>query len=440
MSDDLTMPKNVTVIGLGYVGLPLALAFSKELRTTGFDVDASRVDELSIGTDRNREVAESEITSSNLTFTADASCVADAAFIVVTVPTPVTEDHKPDLSMLESASMMIGSQLCERSEGLPVPIVVYESTTYPGCTEEFCGPIIERESGLKAGEGFFLGYSPERTNFGDPEHTLETVIKVVSGETPEVAKVVGYTYGLIAKAGTHMAPNIKTAEASKVIENVQRDLNIALFNELAMIFDRMDIRSSDVFDAASTKWNFHRYQPGLVGGHCIPVDPYYLTYAASKLGHDSKVILSGRSVNDSMPEFIAAKAGSLLRSQGIDPNSAAVLILGAAFKKDVVDIRNSKAIVLAERLATRFGSVRVYDPLIEGVEVERDGARFAMIDDPLDSGVKYDLIVLAVAHSEFVVFVNRLEELLSHDGVVMDLTGTFTPGSNNKTLSDVWTL
>lgn len=249
------------------------MAFAKKLPTTGFDVFQALFDELRAGTDRNREVPEAEITESDLKVPADASCITDAEFIVVTVPTPVTEDHKPNLSLLESANSLIGVRLRERSANLPAPIIVFESTTYPGCTEEFCGPIIERESGLKSGEGFFLGYSPERTNFGDAEHNLQTVVKVVSGQTSEVAQVVDDTYGLIAKAGTHMAANIRSAEASKVIENVQRDLNIALFNELSMNFDRMGIQSADVFDAAVTKWNFHRYQPGLVGGTAYPWIP-----------------------------------------------------------------------------------------------------------------------------------------------------------------------
>ncbi|MBN4059356.1 nucleotide sugar dehydrogenase [Dehalococcoides mccartyi] len=440
MTSDWAMPRNVTVVGLGYVGLPLALAFSKELPTTGFDVDASRIDDLKAGKDRNREVVGAEITSSRLILTADASCIADAEFIVVTVPTPVTEDHKPDLSLLESASRAIGRQLRRRSESLPAPIIVYESTTYPGCTEEFCGPIIESESGLASGEGFFLGYSPERTNFGDPEHTLETVIKVVSGQTPEVATVVNDTYGLIARAGTHLAPSIKTAEASKVIENVQRDLNIALFNELAMIFDRMDIQSSDVFDAAATKWNFHRYKPGLVGGHCIPVDPYYLTYTAEQLGYEPRVILGGRQVNELVPEYLAEKAVNLLAPEGKDPKTSTVLVLGATFKKDVVDIRNSKAIVLAELMAATFGKVHVFDPLVERLEVQ--DASFESIGDPFGNGVAYDVVVLAVAHTRFSKYRNRLSELLSTNGIVIDVDGFFAgPGSSSiNMLHRVWVL
>ena len=294
----MNLPSNLVVIGLGYVGLPLALAFSKEISTTGFDVDTSRVDELLAGVDRNNELSSAELSSSKLSFTKESSCISDAEFIVVAVPTPITESYKPDLGMLKSASELIGNQLREREKNLSPVVVVFESTTYPGCTEEFCGPLIEKASGLKSGVDFFLGYAPERTNFGDGIHTLETIVKVVSGQTPEVAELVSEIYGRVVKAGIHKAVNIKTAEASKLIENIQRDLNIALFNEFAVIFDKMNIRSSDVFDAAATKWNFHRYHPGLVGGHCIPVDPYYMTYASSELGYDARLVLAGRDMNE----------------------------------------------------------------------------------------------------------------------------------------------
>ena len=438
MADSESLPGGVTVVGLGYVGLPLALAFAKKLPTTGFDLDVSRVDGLRAGIDHNSEVDSTTILSSKLTLTTDVSCIADAEFIVVTVPTPVTDDHEPDLSILASVSASIGDQLRGRSEGLPAPIVVYESTTYPGCTEEFCGPIIERESGLRSGEGFFLGYSPERTNFGDAEHTLETVVKVVSGQTSAVAARVAETYGLITKAGTHMAQSIKTAEASKVIENVQRDLNIALFNELSIIFDRIGIQSSDVFDAAATKWNFHRYQPGLVGGHCIPVDPYYLAYAAARTGYDADVVLTGRAINERMPEYVAEKVESLVRGRGDEPDSARVLVLGATFKKNVADTRNSKAIVLAELLAGRFGVVHVYDPYFDPEDgLER---RFEVVGDPADSGREYDLVVMAVGHSEFDVLEDQLPELLSPGGFVFDLTGTLAQNEKIALTTSVWSL
>jgi len=431
-------PENITIVGLGYVGLPLTLAFSKELPTTGFDINSDRVEELSNEIDRNYEVSAVEISASTAPFTTDESSIATADFIVVTVPTPVTEDHQPDLRMLESASVTIGNQLSKRPEGLPAPIIVYESTTYPGCTERFCGPTIERSSGLKVNEGFFLGYSPERTNFGDKDRTLETVVKVVSGGTPEVAKIIGDTYALIAKAGIYTAPSIPTAEAAKVIENVQRDLNIALFNELAIIFDRMDIPSSDVFDAAATKWNFHRYTPGLVGGHCIPVDPYYLTHAASELGHDALVILGGRAMNESMPVFLAEKAESLVADIGVEPKSANALVLGATFKKDVFDSRNSKAIALAEELTKKFSAVHVYDPNIDFSREPRKP--FTDIEDPFESGVKYGVVVLAVAHTEFGPIIERLNELLTDDGLVIDTTGSLSKSKMKKSLRHLWLL
>jgi len=409
-------PSDVTVVGLGYVGLPLALAFAAELPTTGFDNDKSRIEQLRSGNDRNREVESSLISSSNLILTADESCIAEAEFIVVTVPTPVTEDNRPDLSLLESASSMIGRCLRDRSSNASTPIIVFESTTYPGCTEDFCGPIIEQASGLKSGEGFVLGYSPERTNFGDAEHTLETVVKVVSGQTDEAAQVVSDVYSRIAKAGVHMAPDIKTAEASKVIENVQRDLNIALFNESAMIFDRMGIKSSDVFDAAGTKWNFHCYQPGLVGGHCIPVDPYYLTYAAEQAGYVADVILAGRSVNEGMVPRIVEKIQQLTTESGQSPNDVEVLVLGQTFKGDVADFRNSKAILLSDALAGSFKSVTVFDPYGENSDANRD---------PFEGDATFGAVVLAVAHSQFVESIVAVRDLVAADGVMVDLTGSF---------------
>lgn len=410
----LKTPSDVTVVGLGYVGLPLALAFAAKLHTTGFDNDASRIEELRCGKDRNLEVDYDSIKSSKLKLTYDDSCVAEASFIVVSVPTPITAEYQPELKFLESASAMIGRGLRYRSPERQVPIIVFESTTYPGCTEDFCGPIIERESRLKSGEGFLLGYSPERTNFGDTEHTLETVIKVVAGQTETAARVVKDVYSKIAKSGVHMVPNIKTAEASKVIENVQRDLNIALFNETAMIFDRMGINSSDVFGAAGTKWNFHKYQPGLVGGHCIPVDPYYLTYAAQKIGYEANVILAGRGVNERMVEDVVNKIMELIASVDRDEDSSSVLVLGQTFKSDVADFRNSKARHLAETLSSRFASVRVYDPY---------GAKSDINRNPICGASKYDVVVLAVGHSEFLSSIDDIADLVEPDGVFVDLTG-----------------
>jgi len=415
----MNLPSNLVVIGLGYVGLPLALAFSKEISTTGFDVDTSRVDELLAGVDRNNELSSAELSSSKLSFTKESSCISDAEFIVVAVPTPVTKSYKPDLGMLKSASELIGNQLRERGKNLSPVIVVFESTTYPGCTEEFCGPLIEKASGLKSGVDFFLGYAPERTNFGDGIHTLETIVKVVSGQTPEVAELVSEIYGRVVKAGIHKAVNIKTAEASKLIENIQRDLNIALFNEFAVIFDKMNIRSSDVFDAAATKWNFHRYHPGLVGGHCIPVDPYYMTYASSELGYDARLVLAGRDMNERMAEFIADKVFGLINSITGDQAKASVLLLGLAFKPNVSDSRNSKVMTLVNLLLDRDLIVDVYDPFVQ--HRLSGGIDYRMIENPLSSNKEYDAVILAVPHDIFLNHKNRIIELVTAGGLVVDL-------------------
>ncbi|MEC9294069.1 MAG: nucleotide sugar dehydrogenase [Chloroflexota bacterium] len=434
----MNKPTNVVVIGLGYVGLPLALAFSKEIPTSGFDVDPSRVDELRDGVDRNNELSNAELTSSTLRLTKESSCITDAEFIVVTVPTPITHSYEPDLSMLKSASELIGNRLRERDKNLSSAIVVFESTTYPGCTEGFCGPLIEKTSGLKSGVDFFLGYSPERTNFGDGIHTLETVVKVVSGQTPEVAELVSETYGRVVKAGIHIAVNIKTAEASKVIENVQRDLNIALFNELAVIFDRMEIRSSDVFDAAATKWNFHRYQPGLVGGHCIPVDPYYLTYASSKLGYEASVVLAGRNVNEKVAEFTADKVLSLISSGATDETNGSVLLLGVTFKPNVSDLRNSKAITLAGLLLKRNLTLDVYDPLAINRLPEDIGHR--VIENPFISSKTYDAVVLAVPHDMFLDQKTHIVELVAPGGLVVDLASTLDQSAVESLGKIYWSL
>ena len=434
----MTTPTNLIVIGLGYVGLPLALAFSEELPTAGFDIDASRVDELLAGFDRNNEIVSSELISSNLLITKDSACISDADFIVVTVPTPVTQNHDPDLSMLRSASQLIGTSLRGRSRNLTPPIVVFESTTYPGCTEGFCAPLIEQASDLKSGVDFFLGYSPERTNFGDGAHTLETVIKVVSGQTPEVAAVVSDTYGRIAKAGTHIAPDIKTAEASKVIENIQRDLNIALFNELAMIFDRMDIRSADVFEAAATKWNFHRYQPGLVGGHCIPVDPYYLTYASSKLGYDAHVVLAGREVNERVAEFTANKILGLIRSATVGFSNPSILLLGVTFKPNVSDLRNSKVLSLARLLLQRDLTLEVYDP-IAGDQLPED-IGFRLLKDPFVANKTYDAVILTVPHDVFMVKKTCIVDLVNPGGLIVDLVSVLDQSEIEALGNIYWSL
>ena len=336
--------RTICVVGLGYVGLPLACLLARHFKVFGYDRDARKIDELKKGVDRTGEVENLE--QFNIEYSSSAAIISQANFIILAVPTPIAEDLKPDLSSLESASETVGQHLKAGS------IVVYESTVYPGCTEEVCLPILEHSSGLKAGQDFFVGYSPERVNPGDKQHTIDKVTKVVSGQDEETLEIVAGVYGRLTNV--HKASSIKVAEAAKVIENVQRDLNIALMNELALIFDKIGIDTKEVIAAAGTKWNFHTYAPGLVGGHCIGVDPYYLTYKAQQLGYEPKIILAGRSVNEYMAAHVAEKLSGAKK----------VLILGVTFKENVPDIRNSKARDLAQSLQKQGAEVFAYDPLV----------------------------------------------------------------------------
>lgn len=406
MSFSVSEQTKVVVVGLGYVGLPLTLAFDEHFLCTGFDTNAGRVEGLQRGVDFNHEVPSEVIQRSSAVFTDDPACIRDADLVVVTVPTPITEDYEPDLSLLESASKIIGSQLKDRSEGKNPAVVVFESTTYPGCTEDFCGPIIEQESGLVSGEGFYLGYSPERTNFGDQDHSLENVIKIISGQNAEAEQFIFDAYSRIAISGVHRAESIRVAESAKVIENIQRDLNIALFNELSMIFDKMDINSSAVFDAAATKWNFHRYRPGLVGGHCIPVDPYYLTHAAEQVGHDSKVVLAGRAVNEAMPEMILGKIRLLAESEGYSLEESSLLFLGATFKPDVTDMRNSKTFSLFKKIACLNPNAYLVEPNVDPSELDENAPHAISSDAAVEHD--WDIVVVGVAHS------NYSDELRNH--------------------------
>ncbi|MBN4059415.1 nucleotide sugar dehydrogenase [Dehalococcoides mccartyi] len=392
------LPERVAVIGLGYVGLPLAIELGRHLNVVGFDIDETRIAELERGLDRNREVNLEQANDVGLEFTSDARVLSGADLLIVTVPTPVTPDNEPDLSALISACKLIGAQFNSASQHGSAPIIVFESTTFPGCTEEVCGPAIADASGLMQGIDFKLGYSPERTNFGDGEHTLTNVVKIVSGQDEDTLEKISGVYELVTKAGTHRAPNIKTAEAAKVIENVQRDLNIALVNELSMIFDRMDISTSDVLEAAGSKWNFMPYKPGLVGGHCIPVDPYYLTHRARQAGYDPQVILSGRHVNEQMASFIASKTLSMLSDLGVNKEQARILILGLAFKADITDARNTKVTNLVAELERAGAEVDVYDPNVH----TDDWSRFPIrqITD-LVSVSGFDAVVIATGHALF---------------------------------------
>ncbi len=389
------MDKNIAVIGLGYVGLTLAVEFGKKWRTIGFDINLDRIHELTNGFDRTLEVDETNLKSSkHLSFTNDLEQLKEANFFIITVPTPIDKNRRPDLTPLKKASETVGKVLKKGD------IVVYESTVYPGCTEEDCVPILERVSGLKFNVDFFCGYSPERINPGDKVHTVTKIRKITSGSTPEIAEIVDQVYLSIIEAGTYKAPSIKVAEAAKVIENCQRDINIAFVNELALIFERMNIDTVQVLEAAGTKWNFLPFRPGLVGGHCIGVDPYYLTYKAEELGYHPEVILSGRRINDNMGAWVANKVVKLLIHKGHTVNQSNVLILGMTFKENCPDIRNSKVIDIIHELKEFGTNVEIYDPWADNEEVKHEyGVELTKNIDK-----KYDAVVLAVAHDEFESF------------------------------------
>ena len=393
----------IAVIGLGYVGLPLAIEFGKKYKVLGYDVDKNRVDELQQGIDHTQEadlnglLEATNLQNSNpclgLSFSYDETDLKDYNTFIVTVPTPINKFNMPDLKPLIKASEMLGRVI---SKG---DIVIYESTTYPGCTEEDCVPVIERISGLKFNQDFYAGYSPERINPGDKINTLTKIKKVTSGSTPQIADQVDNLYSSIITAGTHKAPSIKVAEASKIIENAQRDVNISFVNELALIFDKVGIDTNDVIDAAGTKWNFLKYRPGLVGGHCISVDPYYLASKAESLGYVPQVILSGRHVNNSIAPFIANKVLKLMIQKIHAIKGANVLILGVTFKENCPDIRNTKVVDIYRELCEFGLNVDVYDPWASSEEVKREYG--VDIIDKLDSSKKYDGVLLAVAHDEF---------------------------------------
>src|SRR5258708_4103349 len=382
----------VAIIGLGYVGLPLAVEFGKVMDTIGFDIDLERISELKKARDRTLEVEPEELKEAKqLKFTSAGEDVRQANYYIVTVPTPVDEFKTPDLRPLESASKLVGGALKKGD------IVIYESTVYPGCTEEICVPVLEKTSGLKFNQDFFCGYSPERINPGEKRHRVTTIKKVTSGSTPEVAEKVDQLYRRIITAGTHKASSLKVAEAAKVIENSQRDINIAFVNELALIFERIGIDTQEVLEAAGTKWNFLPFKPGLVGGHCIGVDPYYLTHKAESLGYNPQVILSGRRINDNMGTYIANAVIKLMTKGELPIHKANVLILGVTFKENCPDIRNSKVIDVIRELQSFGTSVDIYDPHADAIEVHHEYG--LTLTDKLDK--KYHAIVLAVSHTEF---------------------------------------
>ena len=406
----------VTVIGLGYVGLPLAVALAKQFETVGLDVNAGRIAELQAGHDRTGEIDAARLSASTLALTCDPAACPPSDFYIVTVPTPIDGANRPDLGMVEAASRTVGAMLPAAVAEGRVPVVVYESTVYPGVTEDICAPILERVSGLVCGRDFFLAYSPERINPGDREHTIDKITKVISGQTPEVLDRVANLYGAITSGGTFRAASIKAAEAAKVIENAQRDINIAFMNEIAQIFSAMDLSVWDVLAAARTKWNFLPFAPGLVGGHCIGVDPYYLAARAEELGLDPQVILAGRGVNDGMASWVA---GRLHEARG--GKAGSVLVLGLTFKEDVPDLRNSKVADLIAALASAGHAVTVHDPHADPAEARHEYGLEVTGGAPSGS---HDLVLLAVPHREYLALgAPALRALVADGGTLADLKG-----------------
>ena len=403
----------VAIIGLGYVGLPLAVEFGKQLDTTGFDISGGRVTELRLGSDHTREISPEELRDADrLHFTTLVEDLADCSVFIVTVPTPIDQYRRPDLGPLLAASKTIGVVL------KPGDVVIYESTVYPGATEEDCVPVLEQVSGLKCNVDFFVGYSPERINPGDREHRLPNIRKVTSGSTPEAADFIDCLYNLIIVAGTHLAPSIRVAEAAKVIENTQRDLNIALVNELALIFERMNIDTEDVLAAARTKWNFLDFRPGLVGGHCIGVDPYYLTHKAQALGIHPEVILSGRRINDRLGEHIADRVAMLMTTAGINPVGGRVLVLGLAFKENCPDIRNTRVVDLVRGLTRYNLQVDVLDPWVNPANALQEYGLHLI--DRAEPGT-YDAVILAVSHDQFRALGRDVRKLGREACVIFDV-------------------
>ena len=414
----------IGIIGLGYVGLPLAVHFGRLFPTIGFDINGKRIEQLKNGLDSTREVDTDELAAAkHLQLSSKVEALADCQVFIVTVPTPIDIAKRPDLGPLRSASTLVGQVL------KPGAVVIYESTVYPGATEEDCVPILERESGLSyidndaadAAQGFFCGYSPERINPGDRQHRLPDIVKVTSGSTPSMAQAIDELYSVIITAGTYKAESIRVAEAAKVIENTQRDLNIALVNELAILFSRMGIDTDSVLRAAGTKWNFLPFRPGLVGGHCIGVDPYYLTHKAQSIGHHPAVILSGRRVNDAMGQFVAGEVLRLMARTGAYQPGARVLIMGLTFKENCPDLRNTRVIDLIRELETYNLEVDVHDPWVDPDEARREYA-IDMTEQPTSG--HYAAVIHAVAHREFQHDQHQLRALLSPNGVLYDVRAT----------------
>lgn len=428
------MKHKISIIGLGYVGLPLARLFATKYPVIGFDINQKRISELNEGHDETLEVADDLLKSALIYYnpnfgekglfcSSNIQDISDANTYIITVPTPVDKNNRPDLTPLYKASETVGKVLKKGD------IVIYESTVYPGVTEEECIPVLEKISGLKFNEDFYAGYSPERINPGDKEHTVEKILKVTSGSTPEIGKIVDNLYKSVITAGTHLAPTIKVAEAAKVIENSQRDINIAFVNELAKIFNLMNINTHDVLKAAGTKWNFLPFKPGLVGGHCIGVDPYYLAQKAQEFGYHPEIILAGRRMNDSMGQYVANETIKLMLHNDLKVKNAKILVLGFTFKENCPDVRNTKVIDVVRNLEEFGTNVVVFDPWANPNEVQHE---YGIITEKTLPNDKFEAIVLAVSHKEFAEL--NLQNLLVENGVIYDVKGTLKKGNKIKGL------
>ena len=431
--EDLVNKKEkLSLVGLGYVGMPIAVAFAKKVQVIGFDINESKIKMYKKGVDMTREVGDEALKETTVDFTSDASRLKEAKFHIVAVPTPVNDDHTPDLTPVESATRTLGKNLTKGS------IVVYESTVYPGVTEEICVPILEKESGLKCGIDFKVGYSPERINPGDKVHRLETIVKIVSGMDRESLEEIAKTYELVVEAGVHRAESIKVAEAAKVIENSQRDINIAFMNELSIIFNKMGIDTQAVLKAAGTKWNFLKFYPGLVGGHCIGVDPYYLTYKAEQLGYHSQVILSGRRINDDMGKYVAENAVKRLIKSDKNIKGAKVAILGITFKENCPDTRNSKVVDIIKELKEYEINPIVVDPVADKDEAKR---LYGIELDTMDKLVDLDALIIATSHEEFkAITMKEYDKMFKDKKVIVDVKGILNRDEYQKANYNYWRL
>ena len=422
----------VSVVGLGYVGLPVAVAFGKVRRTIGFDINSKRIEELKAGNDKNKEVSAEDLKAANITYTSESETLKSASFHIVAVPTPVDKANQPDLTLVLRASETVGKALKKGD------IVVYESTVYPGATEEECAPVLEKASGLKCGVDFKIGYSPERINPGDKEHSFTRITKVVSGQDAESLEIIAQVYGTVLTAGVHRAPSIKVAEAAQVRENTQRDINIALMNELALIFDRLDIDTEAVLAAAGTKWNFLKFKPGLVGGHCIGVDPYYLTHKAETVGYIPQVILSGRRINDSMGKFIAQRAVKEMIRVGHSIKGCTITVLGLTFKENCPDLRNSKVIDIIRELEDYGINIQVCDPEADPADAAHE---YGITLTPFDKLKPASAVILAVAHQSFrEMAVADILKLMNEKPVLIDVKSIFNAATLRKSGVTTWRL